>query len=188
MPSDTASAIRPKTFAHVVYRTYRYKEMRDWYMKVFDAKLQCSGPVLSFMTYDEEHHRVALLNLTAVKGAAPPLEERNVPRGRAGVDHVAYGFRSLRQLLEKYDELKGKGVVPYWRIHHGVTVSLYYADPDGNQMEFQVDCFGSNEEANVFMSGPNFAINPIGVEYDPDEWLSRLRAGEPEGNFLPRTV
>jgi hypothetical protein len=53
-------------------------------------------------------------------------------------------------------------------------------------MEFQVDCFGSNEEANAFMWGPNFDVNPIGVEFDPDEMLARLRAGEPEQAFLPR--
>ena len=188
MTSQTASAIRPKTFAHIVYRTYRYEQMRDWYMAVFEARLQCSGPVLSFMTYDGEHHRVALLNLAAVKGGAPPIAECDVPRGRAGVDHVAYGFSSLRELLEKFDDLKEKDIEPYWCIHHGVTVSLYYADPDGNQMEFQVDCFESNDEANAFMNGPNFELNPIGVEYDPGAWLARLRAGESEANFLPRTI
>ena len=44
---------------------------------------------------------------------------------------------------------------------------MYYADPDGNQMEFQVESFGSNEETNAFMAGPEFAVNPIGVEYNP---------------------
>ncbi|MGA2307628.1 MAG: hypothetical protein ABSH29_26080 [Acidimicrobiales bacterium] len=28
---------------------------------------------------------------------------------------------------------------------------MYYGDPDGNQMEFQVDCFAENDEANAFM-------------------------------------
>jgi hypothetical protein len=63
---------------------------------------------------------------------------------------------------------------------------MYYADPDGNQMEFQIDSYGSNEEANAFMAGPHFAANPIGVEYDPDDWLARLRAGAPESEFLAR--
>ena len=65
---------------------------------------------------------------------------------------------------------------------------MYYADPDGNQMEFQVDCYGSNEEANAFMQGPHFSANPIGVEYDPQEWLCRLRAGEPAADLLVRKV
>ncbi len=44
---------------------------------------------------------------------------------------------------------------------------MYYADPDVNQMEFQVDSFGTNEEINGYMRGPHFSANPIGVEYDP---------------------
>jgi hypothetical protein len=48
-------------------------------------------------------------------------------------------------------------------------------EPDG----FQVDSYGSNDEANAFMAGPHFAANPIGVECDPDEWLARVRAGTP---------
>ena len=47
--------------------------------------------------------------------------------------------------------LKDEGISPYWCIHHGITVSMYYGDPDGNQMEFQVDCFAENDEANAFM-------------------------------------
>jgi hypothetical protein len=36
------------------------------------------------------------------------------------------------------------------------------------------------------MNGPGFAQNPIGVEFDPDELVKRLRSGEPESNFLVR--
>ena len=79
-----------------------------------------------------------------------------------GVDHVAYTYASLNDLLENYAQLKAHGITPYWCIHHGFTVSMYYADPDGNQMEFQVDSYGSIEEANAFMGGPHFAANPIG--------------------------
>ena len=154
-------------------------------MKVFEARVQYQNPVLAFLTYDDEHHRVALLNYSLVAGDEG---ERNLARGKVGVDHLAYGFASLTDLLEKYGQLKTLGIEPYWCIHHGVTISLYYADPDGNQMEFQVDCFGSNDAANAFMQGPNFDMNPIGVEFDPDAKLARLRAGEPAQSFLPRTV
>ena len=63
---------------------------------------------------------------------------------------------------------------------------MYYTDPDGNQMEFQVDACESAEESNAWIAGERFAANPAGVEFDPDEWLTRLRAGEPESNFLTR--
>ena len=30
--------------------------------------------------------------------------------------------------------------------------------------------------------------NPLGVDYDPEEWLARLRAGVPVSDFLQRQV
>jgi catechol-2,3-dioxygenase len=179
------AAVRPRKFAHVVYRTRRFAEMLKWYGTVFDAKVQFESPVIAFLTYDEEHHRMAFLNLDAIaprtEGAAPGRRQ-----GEIGVDHVAYTYGCLRDLVENYARLKDAGILPYWCIHHGVTVSMYYGDPDGNQMEMQVDSYPTVEDANGFMYGPSFATNPIGLEYDPDELLRRLRSGEPEASFLHR--
>jgi catechol-2,3-dioxygenase len=174
--------IRPARFVHVVYRTRRFQQMIDWYQTVLDARVQHQNPVLAFLTYDEEHHRVALINMEAVH----PGETDADRRGVVGVDHVAYTYATADDLLENYAFLKDKGITPYWCIHHGVTMSMYYADPDGNQMELQVDAFASDREANDYMNGPHFATNPIGVEYDPDELLTQLRAGTPGSSFLVR--
>jgi len=176
------SRIRPSRFVHVVYRTRRFEEMIAWYQAVFDCKVQYQNPALAFLTYDEEHHRVALLNLSVVAPDAPESNQRNA----VGVDHVAYTYESVDDLVENYAQLKEKGILPYWCIHHGVTMSMYYADPDGNQMELQVDAFASADEANEFMHGPGFSANPIGVEYDPEEILAKMRAGAPGSVFLRR--
>jgi hypothetical protein len=56
-------------------------------------------------------------------------------------------------------------------VHYGITMSMYYADPDGNQIE-QVDAFASSNDANRYMLGPHFEANPIGVEDDP-AWPGR---------------
>jgi len=55
-------------------------------------------------------------------------------------------------------------------------------------MEFQVDCFASNDDANAYMYGPHFSVYPIGVEYDPEAWLARMRAGAPPSDFMTRPV
>ena len=177
------SFARPSKLAHVVYRTRRFEEMLRWYETVFGARIQYQSPVLAFLTFDDEHHRFALLNMSALQ----PNGADSDRQGAVGVDHLGYSYASLRELLENYTLLKQKGITPYWCIHHGVTAALYYADPDGNQMEFQVDCLASAQEASTYME-TQFSSNPVGVEYDPDEWLSRLRAGEPESEFLSRKV
>jgi len=174
--------IRPAKFVHVVYRTRRFEEMIRWYEIVFDAKVQHKNAALAFMTYDDEHHRFAFANLALLQ----PDGSESDKQGSIGVDHVAYTYRSLGELFENYLQLKERDILPYWCIHHGITISMYYGDPDGNQMEFQVDSYSSNEEANSFMHGPGFEVNPIGVEYDPEEWLVRMKAGTPEAEFLLR--
>lgn len=175
------SRIHPARFVHVVYRTRRFEEMVQWYEAVFDAKVRYQSPVLAFLSYDDEHHRIALINLAVVHPDAAGDQ-----RGVVGVDHVAYTYGSVNDLFENYAQLKAKGIRPYWCIHHGITISMYYADPDGNQMELQVDACATAEEANAYMHGPHFAANPIGVEYDPDEILARLRSGTPGSEVLPR--
>lgn len=175
---------KPIKFAHVVYRTRRFEEMIAWYETVFGATVQYENPVLAFLTYDDEHHRFAFANLAAIHPHGTPETDR---RGAVGVDHVAYSYASTRDLLENYAELKAKGISPYWCVHHGLTASMYYADPDGNQMEFQVDAF-SGDDCNAFIRGEGMELNPAGVEFDPEEWLARLRAGASEPDLRVRKV
>jgi catechol-2,3-dioxygenase len=174
--------IRPAKFVHIVYRTRRFAEMIQWYQTVFDARVQFRNPVLGFLTYDDEHHRFAFIDLTVVD----PGGRENDKQGKIGVDHVAYTYNSVRDLAENYAWLRDQGIKPYWTLHHGVTLSMYYADPDGNQMEFQVDSFPTPEAATEYMHGPGYTANAIGVEFDPDELLARVRAGAPESEFLQR--
>jgi len=158
--------------------------MLAWYQNVFDARIQYQNPALAFLTYDDEHHRFALANLSVLR----PEESETVKRGLIGMDHVAYTYSSLEDLFENYEQLKAEGIEPYWCIHHGVTVSMYYTDPDGNQLEFQVEVFASSEEANAYMCDPSYGDNPIGVEFDPEDWLAQVRAGTPISDFLVRKV
>ena len=176
--------IRPQKFVHVVYRTRRFDEMLAWYQFVFDARVQYQNPALAFLTYDDEHHRFAMANLDVLR----PDDAETGKRDLIGVDHVAYTYKSLEDLLVNYQQLKAEGIKPYWCVHHGMTVSMYYADPDGNQMEFQVDVFDSSEEATEYMCGPVNASNPVGVEYDPEDWLDQMRSGKPAKDFLMRRV
>jgi catechol-2,3-dioxygenase len=176
------SRIHPARFVHVVYRTRRFEQMVQWYETVFDAKVRYQNPILAFLSYDDEHHRIALINMALVQPNATETDRRGV----IGVDHVAYTYNSVNDLVENYAQLKEKGIRPYWCIHHGVTMSMYYADPDGNQMELQVDACTTSEEADAYMHGLHFETNPIGVEFDPEEILTQLRAGMPEAEILKR--
>lgn len=170
---------KPAKFAHVVYQTRRFEEMLEWYQQVFEADVVYQNPGLAFLTYDDEHHRFAFINMSVFK---PDGADAGTPPD-TGVNHVAYTYASLGDLLATYERLKQTGITPYWPIHHGMTLSLYYRDPDGNRMEFQVDCC-TVEEANAYMLSDAFAANPIGVEIDPEALLAQYRSGIPAEHLL----
>ena len=164
------SAIRsPIKLAHVVFRTSRFAEMLAWYKLVFNATPAFESHSIAFLAYDDEHHRIAFIHV-------PDLAEQ--PAGQAGVHHVAFTYESLDVLLDNHERLKALGVEPIWPVNHGPTTSLYYADPDGNQLEFQIDNYDTVEEAGAFFFTEAFATNPIGVDIDPAELRRRLAAGE----------
>jgi len=163
----------PSKLAHVVYMTRRYDEMIAWYQTVFDARVQYQNPAFAFLTYDDEHHRFAFANMSVLN---PNGAAADMPPG-VGVNHVGYTFANVGDLLETYARLKEAGIEPYWRVNHGVTLSVYYRDPDGNRMEFQVDCCANAEEARTFMHSEAFAANPAGVDIDTDALLTQYRNG-----------
>ena len=50
-----------------------------------------------------------------------------------------------------------------------MTFSYYYADPDGNHVELQVDNFGDWTKSTEWMrTSAEFRANPIGQFVDPD--------------------
>ena len=167
----------PAKFAHVVFRSGRLAEMRDWYCTVLEAHVAFENDFIAFLTYDDEHHRVAIVDTGATEPAPPTA---------SGLEHVAFTYGSLEDLVGTYERLKGLGIEPYWSINHGPTTSCYYRDPDGNQVELQIDNFESTEALHDWFRSGAFAENPIGVEFDPEELVARFRAGVPQGELVRR--
>ena len=162
--------IKPAKLAHIVVKTKKYREVVEWYQTVLGMEITHASPAATFLYFDDEHHRMAVLNLP---GLLPNW------RGSAGVDHVAFTYDSVDSLLHNYERLKSLGIVPVWPVNHGATLSFYYKDPDQNVVELQVDVFRSREETNDFLGDGRFAINPIGIDVDPDDLLARWKQGEP---------
>lgn len=97
---------KPVKFAHVVYMTRRFEQMLDWYKDVFEADVVYENPALAFLTYDDEHHRFAFANLDVLKPGGGSADDR----GEIGVNHVAYTYASVADLLDTYARLKRSGI------------------------------------------------------------------------------
>ena len=169
----------PIKLAHLLYATRRFDEMIAWYRDVLEARIVSQDPALAFLTYDDEHHRIAIANLDALQPGGGGADDR----GPIGVNHVAFTYQGAGALLETYKRLKQAGIEPYWPVHHGMTLSLYYRDPDGNRLELQVDTC-SAAEAEAYMGTAAFAENPIGVAFDPDLLLASYESGADEPALL----
>jgi len=168
----------PAKFAHIVLMTGQLPALRDWYARVLDAHVVYENPGLCFMTFDDEHHRIALV--------APPVPVQPRTPLTACMHHSAYTFASLRDLLAKYGDLKAAGIEPTTPIQHGVTTSLYYRDPDGNLVELQIDNFAHPDQATAYMHGDEFAADPVGPAFDPQAMADALAAGAPVAELVTR--
>jgi catechol-2,3-dioxygenase len=183
LESQKQSHPSPEKLAHVVFRTTpdKYEKMVHFYLQTLNARIrhEARGKI-AFLSFDEEHHRIAILALPELITPAP----NDLPR--AGLDHIAFTYRTLTQLAQLYVSLrdrKSDPLKPIWSINHGPTTSLYYRDPQGNKIEMQVDNFNTMEEADAYMKYDEFVENPLGVEFDPDEWSREILAKmKPDGS------
>jgi catechol 2,3-dioxygenase-like lactoylglutathione lyase family enzyme len=174
----------PKYLAHWVIKSAQREPMVSWYQKALGMDIVFENDLLTFLTYDHEHHRLAIIALP--RSAKPMIWLSRIYRKFYGIDHIAFNFGSLRELLQKHRDLKAEGIEPIWCINHGPTTSVYYEDPDGNRLEFQSDNFDEPEELQHFALGLDFHRNPIGVNFDPDLLWEKLEAGVPESELRQR--
>jgi hypothetical protein len=135
---------------------------------VLQARVAFRSDFIAFLTYDDEHHRVAVLNTPGSPAPDPAA---------AGVHHIAYTYAGLGELLATYRRLKTRGIEPARCINHGPTTSMYYRDPDGLRVELQIDNFATMDEAHAYFTGPDFAENPIGVIFDPEQLIRDYESG-----------
>ena len=112
-PSETV--LRPSRFCHVVLRTNKFREMVDFYKTFLGAHASHENEFLSFLTYDEEHHRIAIV-------AIPGTADKN--KQSCGLEHVAFAFDSLTDLALAYRQRKARGISPIWCVNHGPTTSM----------------------------------------------------------------
>ena len=79
--------------------------MAEYYKKFLGAHAVYENEMLAFLTYDDEHHRIALLNI-------PGLEKNDGKH--CGLEHIAFTFDSLQDLCMAYKQRKALGITPGW--------------------------------------------------------------------------
>jgi hypothetical protein len=162
-----STQIVPCKLAHYVIRAKRFEDMLAWYRRVFHLKTSFEAPVIAFLN-------------------TAHLPEPDTMR--TGIDHVAFTYRSMGDLLNTYARLRDEGITPFWCINHGMTTSMYFRDPDGNEVELQADNFPSMDECKAWFRSEAFFANPLGVQFDPDLLLQKFRDGTPTSELVKQGI
>jgi catechol 2,3-dioxygenase len=162
--------IRP-TLHHVTIKTSHLDDMIKWYALVVGAKVQFRYGAGAWMTNDDANHRMAFLTV-------PGLTDDAEKNRHNGMHHCAFEYGSFADLMTSFDRLRKAGIEPAFCLDHGMTISLYYRDPEGNFVELQVDSFSDWKLSAEWMrTSPDFAADPIGTFFDPARVYEKFRSG-----------
>jgi catechol 2,3-dioxygenase len=169
---NTRPILKP-SFHHFNLKTTRLPELIDWYVAVVGTDVIFQDEAGAWLTNDAANHRIALL-------CFPGFVDDPDRETRTGMHHSAFEYDRFEELNESYLRLRDQGIEPDICIDHGMTLSYYYKDPDGNRVELQIDVFGDWSASKQWMqTSPDFKANPIGVFVDPARIAEAAAAGAP---------
>jgi catechol 2,3-dioxygenase len=120
---------RPKHLGHVNLYVRNAERSRQWYEDVLGLHTYHFRPGrAAFMSADKDKsHEIALMEL----GEDAPLQLKR----QVGLNHAAFMMETLDDLKDAYHRLKEKGVKFDHISDHGLSLGIYFRDPDGNGLE-----------------------------------------------------
>jgi len=124
--------INPDRIGHVVLKVRDLSRSRQFYSEVLGLEVMFEMQGMAFFaSHRRDHHEIALMELGATAEG---------PKGhQVGLSHVAFRLGNEAELIKAYRELKERQVPISFTVHHGITKSVYFLDPDGNQLEVYCD-------------------------------------------------
>lgn len=146
---------------HSVLFVTDVERARDFYTEVLDFNVLTEESAMRavFLTApgSTNHHDLGLFG-----GAGPK------PSGHtAGLYHLAWEVSEVADMIYFRDKLRAGNALT-GQSHHGVTISLYGVDPDGNQFEIMWtlprEAWGDYETKGVVM--------PLDLEAEVARWTS----------------
>src|ERR1700732_2361753 len=67
MPDASARKMVPDRLAHIVFKTADKSSLMDWYGRVLNAHVVFQNDFIAFLTYDNEHHRIAFIPIPGLE-------------------------------------------------------------------------------------------------------------------------
>ena len=138
--------VRPKRLGHLVLRVRDLDRSEQFYTDVLGLEVtsKLEGRMVFLSAAGDASHELALMSV----GAGAPGPEAS----RVGLYHFAWEMGSFDDLRQMYGELRDKGVQVGGIGDHGISMGVYFFDPDGNEIEVFYELpRGEWPEGDVFM-------------------------------------
>lgn len=193
------SDFSPDDFHHIAFKTTNYENMVNFYKNLFGCEPLYQSDLITFLAYDDEHHRIAIANTSDVLNNLNFIQKivmklkiflnKNIP-SIEGLDHISYRINPIEKWFDFYFKAKERGLSPLWTVNHGWISGIYYRDPDNNLVEVFFEHFSTAEEFKENIS-PDFEDEPIGTNMDIEVLYDMFKSGADfselikKGNTVP---
>jgi catechol 2,3-dioxygenase len=173
---DNGTRIICPTLHHTGNSSSRPEELLAWYRNVLGQQPTLSGvppqvPVPgTWTTNDDAHHRMGFFKVPGVRD--------QVDQTSPGINHVAWEYETIDDLLETVMRLKDLGIVYKYCVNHMISFAAYYRDPDDNLVELLTDGYADHAKSlEIQLTSEELRANPPGVPFDPEPMLAARQAG-----------
>lgn len=177
--------IHPK-LQHCGLTTANMDAMLEWYSKVLGIFVhnRVTAPAgspfktVAFATNDEVNHRLSFFE-------TPDASIDDDRSKHARVQHIAFAYDTLDDLLGTYLRLKKLSMLPLWAADQFFQTAIYYEDPDGNIIELNVNNFDDDWTVTEQLK----ALPPqVHLNVDPEKMVAARNAGASPWEVHERAV
>lgn len=151
VPTKSAVSLTPVRLGHAVIKVKDLEAAERFYVDLLGFELANKYPRMFFFRLNGDHHTLAVLKVD--EDAAPPTENQ------VGLYHLAFQLESFEALKGVYRLLKDNNVPIRGTVTHTMSHSVYFKDPDGNEIEFYVDRYPEKDWTGQNWEGPNEPLN-----------------------------
>jgi catechol-2,3-dioxygenase len=182
---NTEITIHPK-LQHCGLTTGNLDAMLEWYGKVLGMTVNKRVPApegtpfrtVAFASNDECNHRLSFFE-------TPGLSADGDRDRHARVQHIAFEYQTLDDLLGTYVRLKTLGIPLLWAADQFIQTAIYYADPDGNIIELNVNNFTSDWTVTEQLKNLPSRLH---MNLDPEKLIAARKSGASPWEVHERAV
>jgi catechol 2,3-dioxygenase len=143
---------------HVVIKMRDLEAAKRFYRDILGMKITDEREGFGvFFRFHDYHHDIAVFQVA--EDAALPQ------KNQVGLAHIALVADSFATVKAMYQRLKEHNVPIVRTVDHGITKSVYFKDPEGNELEIYCEAPGVNwREVNTIIKADPINLDAVSAD------------------------